>query len=124
MWDPEKTAHTWGVPVYTVTLPNNLAGITDGRQVWVDHRLTTVERRCTIGHELVHVWAGHTSHQPPKTERWVRQHAANLLLREQDVHSALRTEPTLWDAADRLSLTVPVLTDHLERTTTWNCSSA
>ena len=116
-WDPEDTAHRAGIPVHTLRLPDQLAGCTDGTRVWVDDRLTAVERRCTIGHELVHVWAGHTSHQPPKAELWVRRHTAHLLLRGTDVHGVLRTEPTLWDAADRLGVTVPVLTDHLERIT-------
>lgn len=111
--DPEDTAHRAGVPIHTVTLPGQLAGCTDGHQVWVDHRLTLVERRCTIGHELVHVWAGHTGHQPPEVESWVRRHTAHLLLRGCDVRGALRSEPTLWDAAESLGVTVPVLLDQL-----------
>lgn len=119
VWDPEETADRAHIPITTTRLPGGLAGCTDGARVWVDDRLTPVERRCTIGHELVHIWAGHASHQPPKTELWVRRHAAALLLRGADVHGALRTEPSMWDAADTLYVTVPVLTDHLERLTSW-----
>lgn len=118
-WDPEDTAHKAGIPVHTVTLPGRLAGCTDGRQVWIDRRLTIVERRCTIGHELVHIWAGHTGHQPPKIERWVRRHAAALLLRGADVAGTVRHADALWDVADHLHVTVPVLTDHLERLPPW-----
>lgn len=113
MWDPQATADDYGIPVRVVRLPDGLAGCTDGTRIWVDDRLTLTERRCTLAHELVHVWAGHTGHQSPKVESWVRRTTARLLLRGHDVQAVLRTEPTLWDAADRLGVTVPVLTDHL-----------
>lgn len=116
MWDPQRTADEYGVPVRVVRLPDGLAGCTDGTRVWVDDRLTLTERRCTLAHELVHIWAGHTGHQSPKVEAWVRRTTARLLLRGHDVDQVLRTEPTLWDAADRLGVTVPVLTDHLTAT--------
>ena len=124
MWDPQRTADQYGVNVHVVRLPDGLAGCTDGTRVWVDDRLTLTERRCTLAHELVHVWAGHTGHQGPKVEAWVRRTTARLLLRDQDVTSVLRTEPTLWDAAERLGVTVPVLTDHLQGEPPWNSSSA
>lgn len=116
MWDPQATADDYGIPVTAVRLPGTLAGCTDGTRIWVDDRLTHTEQRCTLAHELVHVWAGHTGHQGPKIEAWVRRTAARLLLRGHDVERVLRTEPTLWDAADRLGVTVPVLTDHLHTT--------
>lgn len=124
MWQPQDTADQYGIPVHTVRLPGALAGVTDGHTIWVDDRLTLVERRCTIAHELVHVWAGHARHQPPKVEAWVRRTTAGLLLRDHDVHTTLRTEPTLWDAADALHVTIPVLTDHLTGDPQWKCSSS
>ena len=60
MWDPQRTADEYGIPVHVARLPGGLAGCTDGAQVWVDDRLTLTELRCTLAHELVHVWAGHT----------------------------------------------------------------
>lgn len=113
MWDPQATADDYGIPITVARLPGALAGCTDGTRIWVDDRLTHTERRCTLAHELVHVWAGHTGHQAPKVEAWVRRTTARLLLTGHDVHRVLRTEPTVWDAADTLGVTVPVLTDHL-----------
>lgn len=110
---PERLAEKWGIPVVDVRLPDGLAGCTDGRTIWVDDRLTSTERHCTIAHELVHIDAGHTGHQSPKVEAWVRRRTAEWLLGGADVAHALRTHPTVWDAAEHLEVTVPVLRDHL-----------
>ena len=110
---PERLAEKWGIPVVDVRLPDGLAGCTDGRTIWVDDRLTSTERHCTIAHELVHIDAGHTGHQSPKVEAWVRRRTAAWLLGRVDVVHALRTHPTVWDAAEHLGVTVPVLRDHL-----------
>lgn len=35
-----------------------MRGLTDGRVIWMDPRLTQVQRRCTIAHEAVHCERG------------------------------------------------------------------
>lgn len=113
---PERIAAILGIPVHAVRLPTNLAGVTDGTSIWVDHRLTSVERRCTIAHELVHIEAGHTHHQSPKVEAWVRRRTAEWLIPWEHLW-AHRHSVDLYDIADQLDVTRHVLLDRLHHLT-------
>lgn len=42
----------------TIPLPDHLCGFTDGHRIWLNPRLNSVGRRCTLEHELVHVERG------------------------------------------------------------------
>lgn len=109
---PERIAADLGIPILIARLPTNLAGVTDGSRIWVDDRLTAVERRCTIAHELVHIDAGHNCHQPPKIEAWVRRRAAQWLIPWHRLWEH-RHVVNLHELADCLDVTRPVLLDRL-----------
>ncbi|VXA93602.1 ImmA/IrrE family metallo-endopeptidase [Citricoccus sp. K5] len=113
---PERIAAALGIPVLAARLPINLAGVTDGSRIWVDDRLTEVERRCAIAHELVHIDAGHTHHQPPKIETWVRRQAAEWLIPWEALWRH-RHVVNLHELADHLEVTHPVLLDRLHHLT-------
>lgn len=41
-----------------ISLPEGVAGITDGRTIWLNKNLTPAGRRCTLAHELIHIERG------------------------------------------------------------------
>ena len=46
-----------------------LSAVADGHStIWLDQRLTVVEARCALAHELVHLELGHDGHQPSAIE--------------------------------------------------------
>lgn len=53
------------------------------RLIVVDARLSPRWQRCTLAHEAVHAWSGHTGPCAPVTEAWVDEQAAGLLVTEQ-----------------------------------------
>lgn len=97
--------------------PSGTRGVTDGvRRIWLDSRLTQVERRCTLAHELVHIKAGHTGCQPTAVEARVEAAAARYLLPD----AAAIGDALVWArgrlpvAADELWVDVPTLTTRLD----------
>ncbi|WP_435199499.1 ImmA/IrrE family metallo-endopeptidase [Janibacter sp. GS2] len=79
------------VAVHFDELQLGVWGVNDGRErIWLDARLSQVERRCTLAHELVHLWRGHAGCQDERTERLVEADAARYLL------------PDPWDVANEL----------------------
>lgn len=98
----------------TRRLPDGYAGMTDGTgRIWLDDRLTTIERRCALTHELVHVEAGHAGHQGECTEHWVREQAARLLVPMDNLLPWRTWQGTLWQLSEELGVTHAVLTDRL-----------
>lgn len=85
--DPwEAVAASEWLRVITQRLPDGLAGATDGTgRIWLDDRLTAVERRCVLTHELIHVEVGREGHQGEHAERWVRKQTARRLVLVEDL---------------------------------------
>ena len=112
-FDPWEAAKQAGIPVTITRLPGYMRGCTDCAQIWVDDRLTTAEARSTLTHELVHVWAGHTTCQPPKIERWVRQKTAELLVCRVKLADTARWARSTYELAEELSVSEQVILDAL-----------
>lgn len=100
--------------VHTIRLPDLLHGCTDGKSIYLDDRLTPMERRCVLTHELVHLWAGHNTCQPPAVERAVREETARLLIPLAFLREYLPWTRCPWELADELHVTETVLRDRLE----------
>ena len=89
-------------------------GATDGAsRIWLDPRMTQVERRCVLAHELVHIEQGHRGCQPLAIERAVRAVAARQLITLEQLSDALPWSMSLDELADELWVTPLVLTDRL-----------
>lgn len=115
--------HPWrelrGLPHVTLhfapDLPADVRGLTDGqRRVWLATGMSQVQRRCTITHELVHIYRGHRGCQPEAVERSVQREVARRLI--PDVH--VLAEEMAWahnlhEAADHLWVTTEVLEHRL-----------
>lgn len=92
-----------------------LPAATDGVAViWMDPRLTQVERRCVLTHELVHIEQGHRGCQPRAIERAVRAEAARRLITLEQLQHAMPWALSVGELADELWVTEMVLLDRLE----------
>lgn len=90
-------------------------GATNGADViWLDPRMSQVERRCVLTHELVHLEYGHRGCQPPAVERVVRADTARRLVEFDRLSSAARWALSLEELADELWVTPLVVQDRLE----------
>lgn len=91
-------------------------GATDGHDIWLDHRLGQVERRCTLAHELEHIRRGHRGCQPPAVEAAVNAAAARRLIPDpHDLADALAwARGDLPAAADELWVDEPTLVARLD----------
>lgn len=76
-------------------LPDGVAGLTNGRTIYLHCRLTQAGRRCTLAHELVHLERGYLAH-PPDTREYAREEravdhlAARRLIHLEQLLDALR----------------------------------
>lgn len=112
-FNPWALAHEWGLTVHYDHL-NDARGYTDGiRTIWLDHRLTRTEARCSLTHELFHVVAGHYGHQPPTVEEQVRAMTARYLVPWPYLRRYWDSQVEVYDAADELAVTVDVLADRI-----------
>lgn len=117
------TPHPWRalrdlthVVVHHADLPPGRWGASAGDRIWLSSRLSQVERRCTLAHELEHVRRGHVGCQPATVEASVRSAAARWLLPDAHVVAdALAWAHDLEEAADALWVDVPTLAVRLER---------
>lgn len=101
------------IQVVTARL-ERVSGLTNGTDViWLDDRLLQVEQRCTLTHEIVHVELGHTTCQPPASERMVRIQTARLLIDERDLVAASSWARDEHELADELHVTPHVLRDRI-----------
>lgn len=88
---------------------------TDGeRVIWMDPRLTQVERRCVLTHELVHLERGHRGCQPRAVEHAVRAEAGRRLVTVEQLQHAMPWALSMGELADELWVTEMVLLDRLE----------
>lgn len=81
--------------------------------VWLDPRLTQVERRCVLAHELIHIEHSHHGCQPRAVEHAVRAETARRLVSLEDLLAAVPWSEHLEVLADELWVTPAVLTDRL-----------
>ena len=65
-WNPwrELRDHHSEVELVLTDLPDGVDGWTDGRTVWIDRRLSQVQRRCALAHELQHLRRGVVTDSP------------------------------------------------------------
>ena len=114
-YDPWTTLHS--IPRLTLlrqSLPGRLHGVTDGRRIILDDRLTEREARCALTHELVHFCWRQTTCQPAPVEREVRAVVAHLLVPEQRLHDVACWTDCWVEAAEELYVTGSVLRDRVE----------
>lgn len=98
-------------------MPSDLLGSTNGiDKIWLNRNILTtkVDERCTLTHELVHLMAGHEGHQPEAVERRVRHQAAALLITAEALLDGMRWTSDLYELAECLAVTPPVMRDRLE----------
>lgn len=102
------------VRVYIQRLDDGVVGLTDGvNRIWLDDRLTQVERRCTLTHELVHVEQAHASCQPLRVELEVCLEAARRLITVDDLARVMPWSIHLHEMAEELWVTPQTLRDRL-----------
>lgn len=120
MWHPWRhlsTDHAH-LEVRFTDLPDGLLGYTDLARgvVVLDKRLTQVERRCTLTHELEHVHRGPVPADPAlaaREEHTVDQLAARRLVSLRDLIDALLWSQHEHEVADELWVDVPTLRTRL-----------
>lgn len=97
-------------------LGHDVRGLTDGvKHIWLSTRLSQVQRRCTLMHELVHVERAHRGCQPPPVEASVRRESARRLVPDvRRIGQELAWAHDLAEAADHLWVTTEVLRTRLE----------
>lgn len=114
------------VQLHITRLPDDEMGCWDPDQdvIFLDDRLTQVERRCTLVHEMVHRLHGDEPDLPPALHRLQEEackaQAARMLITLQDLTDAL-----LWcvseheeEVAEQLWVDVDTLRDRLKHLTT------
>jgi hypothetical protein len=94
--------------VFEVRMPDGVAAMTDGVDIWVDDRLNAVQRKCAIIHEEIHIERGHSTKQPEAIEFAVRYEAAKRLIPDGTVPCVGKT---LAQKARNLGVTRQVLMD-------------
>lgn len=93
---------------------DRLAAVTDGHStIWLDDRLTSVEQRCVLTHELVHLELSHVGHQPPAIEAKVRERTARWLVPLDQLWEVRHWQGPLHLLAEDPGITVAVLHDRL-----------
>jgi hypothetical protein len=97
--------------VITKRLPEGVHGYTDGTKIFVDDRLNSVQLKCTIVHELIHIERGQGTRQLESEEMAVRYETARRLLPIIAMSGVCRTADKLSLAAKDLSVTKRVLMD-------------
>ena len=114
---PNQVAAQMGLRVVSTRLPDGYGGMTDGRTIWLDDRLTTAERRSNLAHEILHCQAGHTGHQPPHVEMQIRKATAAWLIPLEDLRRAAQWTGSVDELAEELHVTRRVVIDRLEMLT-------
>jgi hypothetical protein len=99
-------------------MPDGVPGRTNGRDIiWLDKRLSQVERRCALTHELIHIEDAHDGCQPPAIEAKVRAEAARRLVKLDHLAKAMQWSLSFDELADELWVTPEVLQDRIKHLT-------
>ncbi|MFE8884938.1 ImmA/IrrE family metallo-endopeptidase [Pseudarthrobacter enclensis] len=61
-------------------MPDGIAAMTDGVNIYVDDRLNAIQLKCAVLHEDIHIEHGHKTHQTEAVEMMVRYETARRLL--------------------------------------------
>lgn len=96
--------------------PGRLAA-TDGRVIYMDPRMSQVQRRCAAAHETAHIDLGHVKGCTGKEEQAARALAARRLVAMPQLLAAYQWAEELEEVADELWVTLDVLRDRLDNLT-------
>lgn len=91
----------------------DIVAATDGRRIWIDPKLTSVERKCFLAHEAIHIQQGHNGCQPPGIERQVCLEVARFLVSFESLQSVAGWSRCPVEMAEELGVTEQVLLDRL-----------
>ncbi|GEC12696.1 hypothetical protein ANI01nite_18990 [Glutamicibacter nicotianae] len=91
----------------------DIVAATDGRRIWIDPKLTSVERKCFLAHESIHIQRGHTGCQPPAIERQVCLEVARFLVSFEALQDVAGWSRCPIEMAEELGVTEQVLLDRL-----------
>lgn len=91
----------------------DIVAATDGRRIWIDPKLTAVERKCFLAHEAIHIQHGHTGCQPPAIERQVCLEVARFLVPFEDLQRVACWSRNAAEMAEELDVTEQVIIDRL-----------
>lgn len=95
-------------PIVRRRMPDGIAAMTDGVNIYVDDRLNAIQLKCAVLHEEIHIEFGHTTHQTEAVEMMVRYETARRLLPDMSQGCA---GVSIKDAAVSLGVTRQVLMD-------------
>lgn len=101
-------------------LPDKVRGLYDAltHTVWIDSRLTRVQRRCTLEHELVHAERGDTALPDPvantKQEQLVHREASRRLISIDQLAEAISWATEACELAECLDVDLPTLQTRLD----------
>lgn len=112
MFDPWFETTRRGIRIYLTRLTGRSA-CTDGYRIWLDARLTRIEARCSLTHELAHILAGHCCTQNDCTETRIRARVARTLVPLPAVLARAQSQEHPATIAEDLEVTLPVLTDRM-----------
>ncbi|WP_427870584.1 ImmA/IrrE family metallo-endopeptidase [Leucobacter luti] len=95
-----------GVAVRSATITPGLLGFYDRptKSIYLSRRLTQVEARCTLAHELGHAYYDHDC-STARTEDQANEYACQLLIDAESYARAERISPYVEDVADELGVT-------------------
>src|SRR6218665_3225578 len=104
---PLQEATRLGIPVDITPLPDGILGyyLHADRRIELTTRLTPIEERCVLAHELGHAHFGHT-YDSDRAERQADADAVRLLIDPADFAAAERLNPEPRAMADELDVTV------------------
>lgn len=104
-----------------IDLPTGVAGLTDGHTIWLNPKLTTAGRRCTLAHELIHIDRG----IPPTGLEAKEEHKVDRIAAHHITPTAELVDAILWTQnttnrtilAQELNLDISMLTTRLTTVT-------
>ncbi len=75
-------AHYYGLTVYQADLPAGVRGryYQAAHKILICRNLDSIQRVCTLAHELAHCMWGHDGAQSPEVEDMIEEEAARLLV--------------------------------------------
>ncbi len=99
-------------------LPEGLLGYTDGTStIWLDERLTAVDRRVVLEHELTHYARGHTGHCLAVVEHGIDREVACGLIHVDELGEAAAWSPHPIVIAQELDVMPETVVDRLHALT-------